>query len=233
MAPGQDSAALDDDTDALTDDTTAGLGDAQDVGEQDEFAAYAAAGCVDDVDKVRELIPENTKVTLGLLKAQLATHSTNTKVAVGKEYIYFDYEVNAPVMYADGSRKFGIYGRLSARASDPQRPNSTAFNVTKSQILRMAAAIKQLPVTDPAIQQFLAPALAEAAAAGGSPSERRMTFFVALEALINEELVGKSFDTDIGVDAERKWQGKTFREAQSLGRPHYPGRKERKSAKAS
>jgi hypothetical protein len=192
-----------------------------------EFAAYEKAGRVDDVDKQRELITEGTTVQLGFVSAELAMGG---KVQAGKEYIYGKFQVNKPDMYADGERDFGIYFRLTAKASDPQKPNSTAFNVTQSQLRRIAAAIWGVEVTSPAVVALIEPALKAAAEQGSNPTERRAAFFVALTKLINEELVGKTFTTDIGVRPARVWNGKKYRETQDIGKPHYPGRKEQKSA---
>lgn len=194
-----------------------------------EFAVYERAGRVDDVDKTRELILEGTTVELGFVSAELAIGG---KVQPGKEYIFGKFEVNKPEIYADGERNFGVYFRLTAKAADPQKPNVTAFNVTQSQLRRIAAAIWGVEVTSPAVVSLIEPALKAAAEQGNTPQERRVAFFVALTKLINEELVGHTFTTDIGVRPERVWNGKKYRETQDVGRPHYPGRKaERKSAR--
>src|SRR6185369_8319645 len=183
-------------------------------------------------DKVRELIPEDTKVRLGFVSADLATPANNKKVEAGKEYIYAKFEVNAPEKYADGSRNFGVYLRLSAKANDPQRPQNTGWNVSRRILVRVFAAVYGCKVTDPRAAQFDQPALTEAANCTGSASERRMVFFNALTQIIKDELVGHQFDTDIGVDAARTWKGRTYREAQNVGRPYYPERERSKPKSA-
>ena len=227
MAPSTQEAL----EDGLDDAADTSAGEFTEEGAQaatDEFAAYEKAGRVEDVDKQRELLTEGTTVELGFVSADLATGG---KVQPGKEYIYGKFQVNKPAMYADGEHDFGIYFRLTTKAADPQKPDNNAFNVTNSQLRRIAAAIWGVEVTSPAVKGFIDSALKAAAEQGSTSSERRAAFHVALTKLINEELVGKTFTTDIGVRPERVWNGKKYRETQDIGRPHYPGRKtERKSA---
>lgn len=237
MAPKEstaETAALDDDA-PLEDGAEAGIDEFDPENASaaaDEFAAYAEAGKTEDVDKVRELIAEDTKVRLGFVSADLATAANNKKVAAGHEYVYAKFEVNAPEKFADGSRNFGIYLRLSAKANDPQRPQNTGWNVSRRILVRLFAAVYQCKVTDARAAQFDQPALTEAANCTGSASERRMTFFNALTQTIRDELVGKEFDTDIGVDAARTYKGRTYREAQNTGRPYYPERERSKPKSA-
>lgn len=223
----EDEGGLDDSQEGLDDGAAGEFTEDAAAAAASEFAGYEKAGRVDDVDKRRELIMEGTPVQLGFVSAELAIGG---KVQPGKEYIYGKFEINEPAVYADGEHNFGIYFRLSAKASDPQKPDSTAFNVTQSQLRRIAAAIYGVPVTSPAVAGLIEPALKAAAEQGATAQERRVAFFVALTKLINEELVGKTFKTDIGVRPARTWNGRRYRETQDIGRPHYPGRKEPKSA---
>jgi hypothetical protein len=239
MAPNKSSTASEIDDDALTDteEQEPGLDEFNEASAEaaaDEFAAYAQAGKTEDVDKVRDLIFEGTKCRLGFSSAELSTPESNNKVKVGKEYIYAKFEINSPEEYVKNDHDFGVYFRLSAKASDPARPQNTAWAVSRRILVRIAAAVYGCEVTDPRAAKFDEPALLEAANATGSPAERRMVFFNALTWIINEEFVGHEFDTEIGVDAERVYQGRKYRETQNVGNPVYPGsekRTNRKSAK--
>lgn len=238
MAPqANERAAVDDD--ALNDDAeTAGLdedgpagGGTPLDGDDAELQQYLNAG-KSDTDIPRELIPEETVVTLGLVSFDLATAATNAKVKVGKEYFYSKYEVNAPATYADGSRNFGEYLRCSARASDPARPQNTAWARTENMIKRMVAAVYGVNVNDARVKEFFAGPAAEAANCLETTLQgRRLVFLKAVERSVKEEIVGKTFSTKIGVDAARVWEGKRFGEMQNSGIVQYPGIKERKSAK--
>lgn len=238
MAPTEGNTASVLDDDALMDtEEQGGLDEFNEdaaAAAADEFDAYAKAGTTDDVDKVRDLIFEGTRCRLGFSSAELSTPETNAKVKLGKEYIYAKFEINAPDEYRANDHDFGVYFRLSAKANDPAKPNNTAWAVSRRILVRVAAAIYGCAVTDPRAAKFDEPALLEAANTEGSPAERRMVFFKALERIINEEFVGNEFDTDIGVDAERVYQGRKYRETQNVGNPVYPGsekRTNRKSAK--
>lgn len=246
MAPQETSAAVDDD--ALNDDAeTAGLDEdgpsgggnvtdeaaAQAAADEAELKIYLNAG-KSDTDIQRELIPEKTLVTLGLVSFDLATAATNAKVKAGKEYFYAKYEVNGPAIYADGSRNFGEYLRCSARASNPDLPQNTAWGRTENMIKRMVACVYQCDVNATRVKEFFGGPSAEAEnSLETTLAGRRLVFLKAVERAVKEEIVGKTFPTKIGVDAAREWNGRRFKETQNSGIAQYPGYKERKSAKAA
>jgi hypothetical protein len=226
-----DAPLADEDQGGLDEFAGGAAANAADDGE--DFDAYLNAGKVDDVDKVRELIPQFTRCKVGMTKADLATPENNTRVKAGHEYIYAKFEVNAPEQFADGEHGFGMYFRLSTKANDPNRPQNTAWAVSRRQLVRIAAAIYGCEVTDPRAAQFDQPALVEGANTTGTKRDRRLAFYNALLTLIREEFVGKEFETEIGVSAERTWNGRKFSEQQEVGAPQYPGceRRIRKSAR--
>lgn len=187
---------------------------------EDEFSGYEAAGKLGDIDDVpvRTIIAEGTKVTLGIAGFQLYDRKK------GSECIALSLEVTAPAEYVGDETNFKP--RLWLKTARNEGSNSSAWDVSTRQIGRMVAAVHQLPVKDPRVKDFLDPAFLAVKDITDRAAKRK-SFYAALVELLNDELKGKTFETDIGVDEAKTVNGRKYKRRQSIGRTYYPGRREK------
>ena len=190
------------------------------VAEVDEFAGYEAAGKFGDCDDApkRRIIAADTRVTLGIAGFQLYDRKK------GSECIAVSLEVIAPEEFVGDETNFKP--RLWLKTARNEGANMSAWEVTGRQITRLFAAVYQKPVKDPAVKDCLDPVFLSVADIADRGA-KKVAFHKALVALLNEELAGKSFETDIGVDEASTKNGRTYKRRQNLGRPYYPGRREK------
>lgn len=176
-----------------------------------EFDAYEKGGKLGDVDDQveRRIIEEGTRVTLGVMGFVLITKKGNPNIMA-------KFEVTAPAEFVGEETNFRT--RLWLDAARAEGMDYSGWDQTKRTVGRIAAAVLQKKVSDPAVNDFLDPAFL-AVAGVKDPVEKKRKFYVALTSLLNEELKGKTFPTNIGVRAA---EGK-FKAQQQLGGPIYPG----------
>jgi len=186
----------------------------------DEFAGYEAAGKLGNADDApkRRIIDEDTKVTLGIAGFQLYDRKK------GSECIAISLEVVAPPEFVGDETNFKP--RLWLKTARNEGSNSSAWEVTTRQVARLVAAVYQKGLKDPAVDNFLDPAFL-AVKDVTDRSKKKGAFHAALVTLLNDELKGKSFETDIGVDPASEKNGRKYKRRQSIGRPYYPGRREK------
>lgn len=186
---------------------------------QDQFEAYAKAGKLGDADDapLRKIIPEDTKVTLGIAGFQLVTK--------GSPRIVMKTEVMAPDEFVGDETNSRFSFWLNAQPKEGS--DRAGWHITKDQISRIVAAVYGKPLKDPAVVNFLDPAFLAVENVTGAKKKEK--FFAALLSLLTDELKGKTFETDIGVKAAEVVKGKKYPKQQTIGRPYYPGRRERKN----
>jgi hypothetical protein len=190
------------------------------VAEVDDFSGYEAAGKFGDADDApkRRIIEDGTKVTLGIAGFQLYDRKK------GSECIAVSLEVIAPTEYVGDETNFKP--RLWLKTARNEGSSMSAWEVTGRQITRLFAAVYQKPLKDTSVTDCLDPAFL-AVEGVTDRGAKKVAFHKALVALLNEELAGKSFETDIGVDPASTKNGRTYKRRQNLGRPYYPGRREK------
>lgn len=186
---------------------------------KDTFEAYAKAGKLGDADDapLRKIIDEDTKVKLGIVGFQLMTK--------GSPRIAMKLEVVEPQEFTGDETNFRASFWLNATPKEGS--DRAGWHITKDQISRVVAAVFEKPLKDPAVINFLDPAFLAVENVTGQ--RKREKFFAALLTLLTDELKGKTFETDIGVKAAEKVGNKKYPKQQTLGRPYYPGRRERKN----
>lgn len=182
----------------------------------DEFAGYEAAGKLGDIDDrtERQIIPKDTEVILGIAGFQLYDRKK------GSESICVSLEVIEPAEFAGDATNFKQ--QMWLKTARGEGKDKSAWEVTRVQIGRMAAAVYNKTTKDPAVVDFLDPvflALADIT----DRSAKKVAFQKNLVALLNDELAGKSFTTKIGVVEPRDYNGKHYGARQSIGNPQYPG----------
>lgn len=179
--------------------------------QSDEFDAYAKNGKLGDADdrRVVRIIEEGTLVTLGVMGFRLRTKQGNTQI-IGS------YEFTAPGECVGEDTNFRSFYGLSPKNFDGE--NFSSWTISKNEWGRVVAGILQKPLKDPAVNDFLDPAYL-AVQSIKDAVEKRQKFWLALCALLNEELKGKTFPTYIGV---KEAKGR-YSASQMIGSPQYPG----------
>lgn len=186
---------------------------------QDTFEAYAKAGKLGDADDapLRQIIDEDTKVKLGIAGFKLITK--------GSPRIVMNLEVVEPEALTGDETNFRASFWLNATPKEGS--DRAGWHITKDQISRVVAAVFEKPIKDPAVVNFLDPAFLAVENVTGAKKKEK--FFAALLTLLTDELKTKTFETDIGVKPAEVVKGKKYPKQQTIGRPYYPGRRERKN----
>ncbi len=178
--------------------------EAQDTGYED--AALAALGLtrLDDPDYRRPVLDAGTKVRFGVNGFEAVTAQGQNG-----EYTY----INGKFDFIDPAELSGesLDERFSCNSvpKNAARPQNTGMAMTITTIARVVAAIHNVPVKSPEVKEFFA-------GLGVFKDDVLGAFVPELLSRLND-LVGKEFDTEVGVGVSLK--GAKFN---TLGVPVYP-----------